>query len=121
MIEEWLYLLALIAAVGLWLAALRARELALQAARNLCSAHSVQLLDETVGLAGLRPRRHHGRLRLALRYSFEVSLDGSDRHRGDLWMLDGRVVAASTPWQQALEPVSPPMPAAWRASRRDGE
>ncbi|MBB6184037.1 DUF3301 domain-containing protein [Oleiagrimonas soli] len=98
MTYEWLFLLALMAVIGLWLSAMRSRELALRAARSICKAQSVQLLDESVGLSGLRLRRGEGLPQWMLRYAFEVSLNGQDRHAGHLWMVSGRVVDLHTEW-----------------------
>lgn len=98
MITQWLTLLGLMLAIGLWLAALRSRDRALLAARNICRTQEVQLLDETVGLDGWRLRRHRGRLQWMLRYAFEVSLDGHDRHPGHLWMAGGRVIGLHGDW-----------------------
>ncbi|GAB3034019.1 hypothetical protein GCM10027285_15940 [Oleiagrimonas citrea] len=109
MINEWLFLLGLMAAIGLWLAAMRNRERALHAARGICKTQGVQLLDESVGLSGLRLRRHDGLPQWMLRYAFEVSLDGQDRHTGHLWMAGGRVTGLHTGWpQRTLEEVADP-------------
>lgn len=123
MITQWLTLLALMLVIGLWLASMRGRERALRAARGVCQSQEVQLLDETVGLSGVRVRRHQGWLQLQWRYAFEVSLHGHDRHAGHLWMAAGRMIALHADW---------PMPPAdaldarvvdllARARRRDGD
>lgn len=104
MIEEWILLLCMMALFGLWLEAMRNRERALAAARRVCAAQSVQLLDETVGLSGLRLRRHAGLLQLMIRYGFEVSLNGMDRQPGHLWMAGGRMVSVSTNWAPSGAP-----------------
>jgi len=98
MITQWLTLLGLMLAIGLWLASMRGRERALRAARGICHAQEVQLLDETVGLSGVRLRRHDGWLQLQWRYAFEVSLHGHDRYAGQLWMAGGRVVGMHANW-----------------------
>lgn len=96
MVEQWLFLLLAMLVLGIWLDALRQREHALQVARRLSRARGIQLLDETVGLAGLRLRR--GRLPyLERHYAFEVSLDGNDRRSGHLWMAHGQMSGASLP------------------------
>lgn len=96
---DLILLIALVLGMLVWLEALRARERALDAARRHCQRDDVQLLDETVGLTGLRLRRGaDGGVELHKRYGFEVSLDGRDRHRGHLWMHGRRVIGASTPW-----------------------
>lgn len=89
---DMLILLALGASVVLWMEFSVWRERAVRVARSLCQRHQVQLLDETVSLRRLRLRRGAGRLRIERCYDFEVSLDGSDRRPGQLWMI-GQVVS----------------------------
>ncbi len=89
---DMLILLALGASVGLWMEFSVWRERAVRAARALCQRYQLQLLDETVGLRRLHFRRVDGRLRVERCYDFEVSLDGSDRRPGQLWMI-GQVVS----------------------------
>ncbi|HTV84513.1 MAG TPA: DUF3301 domain-containing protein [Dyella sp.] len=88
-----LLLLILLAIAGTWLSLSRARDKAIQEARTRCYQHGLQLLDETVGLSGLRLRRIHGQRVVERRYSFEVSIDGNDREAGHLWMI-GNVMTA---------------------------
>lgn len=85
-IHDLLLLLALIAAMALWLKLSRARERAVAEAHAQCGRYGVQLLDETVGLRALRLRRMSGQLRLERCYGFEVSIDGADREQASLWM-----------------------------------
>lgn len=86
-VDDLLVLLALIAAIGLWLKLSAARERAAAEARQQCERYGLQLLDETVGLRALRLRRVAGQRRLERCYGFEVSIDGADREQGSLWML----------------------------------
>jgi hypothetical protein len=88
-----LLLLFLLAVGGTWLRLSRARDKAIQEARARCYQHGLQLLDETVGLSGLRLRRINGQRVIERRYSFEVSIDGNDREAGHLWMI-GNVMTA---------------------------
>ena len=88
-----LLLLVLSGLAGAWLVLSRARDRAVQEARWRCQQHGLQLLDETVGLSGVRLRRFHERRVLERRYSFEVSIDGDDREAGHLWMV-GNVLTA---------------------------
>ncbi|MGH8123872.1 MAG: DUF3301 domain-containing protein, partial [Rudaea sp.] len=68
---------------------------------GLCSGAGVQLLDQSVALSALAlARNHEGRLCLRRSYTFEVSLDGHDRHRGGLQILDGRILSWSLPVTQ---------------------
>lgn len=79
-------LLVLAAAIGLWLKLSLARETAITEVRRQCDQHGLQLLDETVGLRGIRLRRHHGARVLERCYGFEVSVDGEDRQPARIWM-----------------------------------
>ena len=92
-----LLLLVLSGIAGIWLVLSRARDRAVQEARWRCQQHGLQLLDETVGLSGLRLRRLHDRRVLERRYSFEVSIDGNDREAGHLWMIGNALTALILP------------------------
>jgi hypothetical protein len=85
-LSDLILLLAIAGAIGAWLQLSRARERAAAEARRLCRRHGLQLLDDSVGLRGLRPRRLGGRLALERCYGFEVSIDGDDREACRLWM-----------------------------------
>jgi hypothetical protein len=68
------------------------KEAAVRAARRACESHRQQLLDETVALQNVRPRRDtSGRMRLLRRYGFEFSGDGDERHRGAIELLGLKV------------------------------
>lgn len=86
-LHDLLVLLALLAALVLWLRLSAARERAAGEARQQCERYGLQMLDESVGLRALRLRRVAGRLRLERCYGFEVSIDGADREQASLWML----------------------------------
>jgi len=93
-----LAVILLLSALALWQNALKARDLARARGHDLCVRAGVQLLDQSVSLAGVGfARNADGHLRLRRSYRFEVSLDGHDRHRGGLTMLDGRLLAWSLP------------------------
>ena len=85
--------IVLIAAGGwFWIDSLRARERALAAGRSACARYGVQLLDETVAFAKLRPARDgEGRLRLRRTYTFEFSDTGNNRRHGAIVMLGGEL------------------------------
>jgi hypothetical protein len=94
MIESLLPLLLILAGFYVWQGALRARELARTLSRELCAEARVQLLDQTVALQKLRLVRAPGHgLLLRRDYGFEFSVDGMDRHRGLLSVIDGRMLA----------------------------
>lgn len=95
---EFMALVLLGAFAWFWMDSLKAREVALAAARQACDGEGLQLLDDTVAVERLRPGRNDdGRLVLRRDYVFEYSRDGADRHRGmltlhgrDLTLLDLR-------------------------------
>ena len=93
-----LFLLLLLASIIIaWLKLSRMRELATAEARRQCERHGLQLLDETVGLRGIRLRRLDGMRVIERCYAFEVSIDGDDREPGRLWMAHGRLTGLSLP------------------------
>ena len=65
--------LVVFSALGwLWLDSLKAREIAVTAARSACAADGYLLLDDTVAIASLKPARNdEGRLLLQRSYDFE--------------------------------------------------
>jgi hypothetical protein len=94
MIQDWLPVLAL-GALGLfWWEGLKKRELAVQAARQVCTRAGVQLLDETVILKGMKPRRDDNqRLSLWREFRFEYSDTGDNRLPGTVVMLGNRILS----------------------------
>ena len=81
-----------LAAVWLWADSLKAREQAVAAGRAACARYGLQLLDETVAFARLRPARDaQGRVRLRRTYVFEFSGSGNDRRQGAVTLLGARV------------------------------
>jgi len=89
---ELLALALAIAAAYLWIDSLRAREHAIAAGRAACARYGVQLLDETVAFARLRPARDDaGRLRLRRTYVFEFSETGDNRRQGAIVMLGAQL------------------------------
>ncbi len=81
--------------VGWWLwSNLQAREAANRAMREACRREGLLFLDDTVGLASLRPVRDEmGRLRLRWAFDFEFSDTGSNRRRGCVTVVGGTVTA----------------------------
>lgn len=90
-----LLFLALLACVVLVLfESLRIREAVTHMCSDLCEKSGMQLLDQTVSLAWLAPRRSvSGNLYLQRVYQFEVSNQGTDRYKGYI-TLAGRQVEA---------------------------
>jgi hypothetical protein len=90
---ETLLLIIVVALAWFWYVGARAREQAVLVARRACERHGQQLLDETVLLERLRPRRgRDGRVRLRREYSFEFSDEGEWRYRGTLVIIGGHLV-----------------------------
>jgi hypothetical protein len=89
-----LILLAVFAALGwLWWDSMQAREAAVGAARAACDAEGLQFLDDTVGIASVKPARNaDGRLLLQRAYDFEFSDNGDNRIRGSVITLGRRVI-----------------------------
>ena len=89
---EALAIVLIVAGALFWLDSLKARERALDAGRGACKRYGVQLLDETVQFARLRPARdEQGRLRLKRTYTFEFSDTGDNRRHGAIVMLGGEL------------------------------
>jgi len=68
--------------VWFWQSTLYARELALQAAQDVCLRQKLQLLDATVTLQHVVLRRSRGRLLLQRTFQFSYSSHGDDRSTG---------------------------------------
>ncbi len=83
----------LIAAVAwLWLDSLKAREVAVRAAKEVCAAEGLQFLDDTVSISGLMPARDgEGWITLHRAYQFEYSNTGDNRLKGSVVMHGHRV------------------------------
>ena len=90
---ELVGLLVLGALAWLWYDSLKARDAGIQAVRSACAAEELQLLDETVAIASLKPvRDEDGRLVLRRAYDFEYTDTGNNRRRGSLVLLGQRVL-----------------------------
>ncbi len=97
MLGTWIFLVTIALAIWAWMDALRAREIAIHHGRKLCEEAGVQLLDQSVSLKRLRIARRDGLPTLIRRYQLEISLDGSDRHRGHLELAGHRLESWSLP------------------------
>jgi hypothetical protein len=83
----------LAAVVWLWLDSLKAREIAVRAARAACAADELLLLDDTVAIANLKPvRDDDGHVKLQRAYDFEFSDTGDNRLKGSVVLLGHRVI-----------------------------
>lgn len=102
MLDVLVVMIVFAIAVFAWQDALAARELARRLSQRLCAEAGVQLLDQTVALRRFAlARSASGWLTLRRWYSFDVSIDGHDRHRGGLRLLAGRLEDFSLPMQSA--------------------
>ena len=85
-------IIAIVAAVLLWVDSLRARERAVEAGRSACRRYELQFLDDTVSFARIRlARNEDGELRIARTYTFEFSDTGNNRRHGAIVMLGGEL------------------------------
>jgi hypothetical protein len=92
-VVEILSLLLFAATVWLWLDSLKAREIAVHAARAACTAEALLLLDDTVAIASLKLRRDDdGQVKLQRAYDFEYSDTGDNRLKGSIVLLGHRVM-----------------------------
>lgn len=90
---EIFFLILFVALGWLWWDSMRAREAAVSAAKAACEAEGLLFLDDTVGIASLKPARNaHGRLLLQRAYDFEFSDTGDNRVKGSVVMLGRRVM-----------------------------
>lgn len=103
-LSDLIFLVLLLGVIGLWLKLSRGREQAAEEARVQCRQHGLQLLDESVGLRGVRVLRQHGQLLLERCYGFEVSIDGNDREPGKLWLIGRTLSGISLPTIQSHLP-----------------
>ena len=91
--NSFLFLIALALLVWFWQLNLRYRELAIRLVKNVCTEMKLQLLDQTVALAGFSLRRDTERRIVGMRkYNFEVSSNGADRFTGTIILHGTRLV-----------------------------
>jgi len=85
---SFLVFIGILGFIGSWQAQMRAREYALELAKNSCKASNAQLLDETVSLHQIRLKRNKaGKICLQREYRFDYTLDGKTRCRGRVLLL----------------------------------
>lgn len=93
---EIISLILLGALAWLWMDSFKAREAGMQATRMACESENLQLLDDTVALASLRPaRRDDGQFVLRRTYAFEFSDTGDNRRKGSVVLLGSRVLVVN--------------------------
>jgi len=92
MLNSIFLLIALAAVVWFWQLNLRYRELAIRLVKNVCAEMKLQLLDQTVTLAGFSLQRDTDHRIVAVRkYNFEVSSNGADRFSGSIILHGDRL------------------------------
>ena len=85
-------ILVLAGLAWLWLDSLKAREVAVRAAREVCMAEGLQLLDWTVAITSLKlARNESGRIQIQRAYDFEYSDTGNNRLKGSVVLRGHRV------------------------------
>lgn len=81
-------LIAVILTILYWFDSISARDLAIEAGRQLTNRTNLQLLDETVACSRVRlGRNQRGRVQLLRTYEFDVSANGADRMACQLTLL----------------------------------
>ncbi|MEE4295693.1 MAG: DUF3301 domain-containing protein [Wenzhouxiangella sp.] len=78
-----------------WMSAVRARDIAREAARSFCQRQGWQLLDQTVAMSAMWPVRADRGMALRRRYRFDFSPDGGTRRSGEVVLDAGRAVQIS--------------------------
>ncbi len=97
-----LFVIALV--LWLWYAGLRAREIAVRAARETCQRQGLQMLDGSVVLKRMRPQRNRrGHMALLRGYQFEYSEDGMNRQQGFVIVLGFDLQQVGLARPQAVE------------------
>jgi hypothetical protein len=80
-----------------WFNSQKAKEIALETARDHCLAMEVQMLDGYVALNGIWLKRNQtGKIQLQRSFLFEFSPTGNERYNGVVLMLGRRVESIYT-------------------------
>lgn len=97
----WQLLLVAVPLAGAywWWTGARARERAVEHARNACRQRQVQFLDQSVALARFRPvRLNGGALGLRREFAFEFTTQSAYRDAGRVLMHGPRLVRVEFPY-----------------------
>jgi len=106
-LTEILLLTCFCAIAWLWWDSMQAREAAVNAARSACTAEGLLFLDDTVGIAHIKPVRNAaGRLQLQRAYDFEFSDTGDNRVKGSIVMIGRRVMLLNLQQRAAGETIT---------------
>lgn len=91
--EEISVFVFLFALLWFWFASIRVKELATEAAKQLCMRAQVMILDDSVALKRLSlARNSRGSMSVKRIYRFEFASDGRERYHGKIVMLAQRVI-----------------------------
>ncbi len=86
----WVCLIALVCIS--WWRTNKAKQMAYRIAKRQCSKSTVQFLDDSVALAGLRFKRgQSGRMSLMRTFRFEFATLGDERYQGEVVLLGFRL------------------------------
>lgn len=92
------------AVIALWWTSTKARELAVQHARQACTNASLQLLDQTVALKKIKPSRdQNGSFCLQRQYGFEFTQSGQHRDNGSVTMRGYQLTKLDLPFIRDTE------------------
>jgi len=106
---DQIILFTVLACVGyFWWSSTRAKELAVSHARQRCSSHQLQFLDQTVALSKIRPQRNHkGHLCWRREYEFEYTgilhsdeapISAGQRDKGYITLLGQQIIHIELPF-----------------------
>lgn len=89
---DWLLIITCILTGLLWWDAVKAKEIAKQAAARACKSMQLQLLDDTVARQRFNLKRNsQGQIVFARRYQFEFTLNGAERYQGAVQLLGYKI------------------------------
>ena len=90
---ELLIIILLVFAIVYWLDSIRAKENAIQYAKNSCKKVLLEFLDDTVSIKKVRLRRNsNGQLSIYREYQFEFSSTGAHRYNGGVRLLGQQLI-----------------------------
>ena len=97
-------LMLLAATAWFWLDSLKAREMAVAAAKAACNSEHLLLLDDTVAIQRIALGRNgDGAMCIRRTYDFEYSNTGNDRSLGSIALLGSRVLVINLKLPDASE------------------
>ncbi|QEP42515.1 DUF3301 domain-containing protein [Ectothiorhodospiraceae bacterium BW-2] len=105
---EWLLITLIGTLIWFWLSQIRAKEQAIVAAKLHCDSRGLTILDQTVAMVTLRPRRNsHGRMAWWRKFAFEFTIDGEQRYAGSLVLHGDQLLELTTPLPEGLSHLAP--------------